>query len=201
MATTPAHRLADTAVPVHPLVAARWSPRALDPAATIDDATLTALLEAARWAASWGGSQPARFVVGRRGDETFDALVSTLTRGNVSWAPSASALVLGVTRVRDGEKSLTHSAFDLGQAMAQLTLQAVAEGLLTHPMAGFDADAARELFAIPDDFVPLVLLAVGSGADPSTVDPELAAKEQKPRARRPLAEVAFAGTWGTPVLG
>lgn len=200
--TTPApSRLADTAVPVHPVVAARWSPRALDPAATIDDATLTAVLEAARWASSWGGSQPARFVVGRRGDETFDGLVSTLSRGNRSWAPNASALVLGVTRVRDGDTALTHGAFDLGQAVAQLALQAVAEGLVTHPMAGFDADAARARFAIPEDFAPLVLVAVGSLADPDTMEAGLAAKERRPRARRPLAEIAFAGTWGTPALG
>jgi nitroreductase len=201
MTTPDPTRLADTAVPVHPLVAARWSPRALDATATLDDTTLTALLEAARWASSWGGSQPARFIVGRRGDETFDGLVSTLSRGNRSWAPRASALVLGVTRVRDGEKVLTHSAFDLGQAVAQLTLQAVSEGLVTHPMAGFDAEAARARFGVPEDFAPLVLVAVGSLADPSTVEPELAAKEQKPRARRALAEVAFAGTWGAPVLG
>lgn len=200
MTTPTPSRLADTSVPVHPLVAARWSPRALDVTATIDDGTLAALLEAARWASSWGGSQPARFVVGRRGDETFDGLVSTMTRGNLSWAPNASALVLGVTRLRDGDRALTHSAFDLGQAMAQLALQAVAEGLVAHPMAGFDGEAARARFAIPEDFAPLVLVAIGSLADPSSVDPELAVKEQRPRRRAPLSEVAFSGTWGTPAL-
>lgn len=200
MSVTPSDRLAETAVPVHPLVARRWSPRALDPVAEIGDATLTALLEAARWASSWGGSQPARFVVGRRGDETFGGLVETLSRGNRSWAPQASALVLGVTRVRDGEQAMRHSAFDLGQAMAQLALQAVAEGLVAHPMGGFDAEAARARFAVPDDHEPLVLLAVGTLADPSTMDDELRAKELKPRRRRPLSEIAFAGTWGTPAL-
>ncbi len=43
---------------------------------------LDALLEAARWAATWGNRQPVRFVVGVRGDDTFDRLAATLKRGN-----------------------------------------------------------------------------------------------------------------------
>lgn len=196
----PADRLADTSVPLHPLLAGRWSPRGLDADAEISTGALTAVLEAARWASSWGGSQPARFVVGRRGDETFTGLVDTLSRGNRTWAPNAAALVLGVMRVRDGDEMLAHSGFDLGQAMAQLALQAVAEGLVAHPMAGFDAEAARRRFAIPDDHEPLVLLALGTLADPSTVDEQLRDRDAKPRRRLPLAEVAFAGTWGRPAL-
>jgi len=198
--TSSRDRLARTAVPVHPLIAGRWSPRALDPEAMISCAALTALLEAARWASSWGGSQPARFVVGRRGDDTFTGLVDTLTRGNRSWAPNASALILGATQTRDDEKVLVHSAFDLGQAVAQLTLQAVAEGFVAHPMGGFDAGAARVRFAVPDDFQPLVLVAIGTLADPSTMEEGLRAKETRPRSRLPLSEVAFTGRWGQPAL-
>jgi nitroreductase len=135
-----------------------------------------------------------------RGDATFTGLVGTLTRGNRSWAPNASALVLGVTQLRDDEKVLAHSAFDLGQAVAQLALQAVAEGFVAHPMGGFDAGAARVRFAVPDDFQPLVLVAIGTLADPSTMEEGLRAKETRPRSRLPLSEVAFAGTWGQPAL-
>ena len=68
------NRLADTRVPIHEPIAARWSPRAFDAEATVTLEQLTALLEAARWAATWGHRQPVRFVVGLRGDATFDAL-------------------------------------------------------------------------------------------------------------------------------
>lgn len=196
----PDDRLAETTYPVHPLIAQRWSPRAFDPSVEVSTAALGSLLEAARWASSWGGSQPARFIVGRRGDETFNGLVATLSRGNASWVPAASALVLGATRVSDAGKPMTHSSFDLGQGMAQLALQAVAEGLVAHPMAGFDAEAARERFSIPEDFAAVVLLAVGTLADPAEVDEGLRAKETRPRARLPLAEVAFAGRWDTPAF-
>lgn len=48
---------AETSVPVAPTIAERWSPRAYDETAVITDAQLTALLEAARWAPSFGNTQ------------------------------------------------------------------------------------------------------------------------------------------------
>jgi nitroreductase len=77
-------RDAETSVPIHPLLAARWSPRALDPDGVVTDEQLRAVLEAARWAPSNGNTQPARYLVGRRGDETYARLfdlLSTRTRG------------------------------------------------------------------------------------------------------------------------
>ena len=62
---------ADTRVPIHPDIAARWSPRLFDAEAVLDFEQLVAVLEAARWAATWGHRQPVRFIVGLRGDHTF----------------------------------------------------------------------------------------------------------------------------------
>ena len=70
---------ADTSVDVAPMIAARWSPRALDPTAEVTDAQLRALLEAARWAPSYGNTQPARYLIGRRGDDTFDRIFGVLS--------------------------------------------------------------------------------------------------------------------------
>jgi hypothetical protein len=41
-------------VPIHPDIAARWSPRAFDADAQLDAEEMIAVLEAARWAATWG---------------------------------------------------------------------------------------------------------------------------------------------------
>src|SRR5256885_9086501 len=62
-------KTATTTVPVHPLLAERWSPRGFDQAHELADDRLTALLEAARWAPSAANSQPWRFPVAppRRG--------------------------------------------------------------------------------------------------------------------------------------
>lgn len=189
------NRLADTRVPIHEPIAARWSPRAFDPDATITTEQLTAVLEAARWAATWGGRQPVRFVVCVRGDETFDALVATLKRGN-SYAAAASALLLVCADEGPDENTAFYSAVDAGAAIANASVEAVARGLVAHPMAGFDADAARAAFDVPAGVRPVAVLALGALGDYATADPAVVERDSKPRERLPLERVAFAGRWG-----
>ncbi|QGK68357.1 nitroreductase [Allosaccharopolyspora coralli] len=193
-------RAAETSVPLHPILAQRWSPRAFDATAEVTDAQLAALFEAARWAPSWGNSQPARYVLGRRGDATFELIRSTLSRGN-SWAGSASALVIGVAKsVGDEGDPLPYHAYSLGLATQNLVLQAVDEGLVTHQMAGFDADRARELLGIPDGFDPWVAIAVGTLGEVADLPESLQRKENAPRNRHDLAELVFTGDWQNPVF-
>jgi nitroreductase len=75
-------KMADTTVPLHPLLAQRWSPRGFDRAHHLDDTSLQALLEAARWATSANNSQPWRFLVTRRGEQAFTRLHAGLADGN-----------------------------------------------------------------------------------------------------------------------
>ena len=114
-------RLAATSVPIHPDIAARWSPRAFDPNAALPHEDLAALLEAARWAATWGGRQPVRFIVGVRGDETFVTLAALLRRGN-SYAQAASAMILLSADEGPDEKTALYSTVDAGSAMANLSV-------------------------------------------------------------------------------
>ncbi len=195
-------RLALTAVPIHPPIAQRWSPRAFDPEAEVTEDQLTALLEAGRWAATWGRRQPVRFIVGVRragaqsgGDSTFDVLSGLLSRGN-AYAKAAGALILVCADEGDDESTALYSAVDAGAAEANLIIEAVSRGLITHPMAGFDVDGARAAFAIPEGVRPLMVIAVGSLADSDGVDPEIAERDAAPRSRKPLSEVAFADSWG-----
>ncbi|SDN32379.1 nitroreductase family protein [Allokutzneria albata] len=201
MSELSAHRPAESSAPLHELIRDRWSPRVLDPKAEITDDQLRALFEAARWAASWGNTQPARYLVGRRGDETFERIYATLTRGNKSWAGAAGALVLGiaVTRNEDGEP-MPYAEYGLGLATQNLVLQAVAEGLVTHQMAGFSPDAAKAVFELPEGMEPLVAIAIGHFGDGEGVDRSLIDRDTKPRQRKPLAELVFGSAWGTPAL-
>ena len=195
MTAHPADRAASTRVPIHQPIAYRWSPRAFDPDATVTPEQVTALLEAARWAATWGHRQPVRFVVGLRGEETFGALAATLKRGN-SYARAASALILVSADEGPDDKTALYSGVDAGAAIANATIEAVARGLIAHPMAGFDVDAARTAFGIPDGVRPLAVLAVGTLGDYSAVDQAIVDRDTQPRERLPLEEVAFAGRWG-----
>lgn len=186
----PPDRSANTSVPIHGPIAGRWSPRVFDPTAKLSDTDLAALLEAARWAATWGKRQPVRFVVGRRTDETFTTLSGLLNRGN-HYAQAAGALILLCADEGPDEQTARYSGVDAGSAMANLSIEAVSRGLITHPMAGFDAPGASEAFDLPATLRPLMVIAVGTLGDYSEVTPENADRDRQPRERLPLTEVVL----------
>ncbi|MCV7225917.1 nitroreductase family protein [Mycolicibacterium komossense] len=186
--------MADTSVPIHFLLAERWSPRAFDPVAELASDDLTGLLEAARWAPTWGKRQPVRFLVGLRGDQMFGTLTDLLNRGN-SYATAAGALILVSADEGPDERTALYSGVDAGAAMANLLIEAVARGLIAHPMAGFDVEGAAEL--IPDGLWPLMIIAVGTLGDYDTVAPEIAERDALPRERLALDDIVL--NW--PALG
>jgi nitroreductase len=193
-------RRADSGVELHPLIASRWSPRALDPAGEVSDAALRALLEAARWAPSHGNTQPARYLIGRRGDETFARLFELLNKGNKSWAGRAAVLMLACAQTANEKGEIPLAEYGVGLASENLVLQAVALGLVAHQMAGFNADGARLVFSLPDRVRPLTVIAVGVLGPPELLPEDRRAKETAPRKRLPLGEIAFAGEWGNPAF-
>ncbi|HEX4724434.1 MAG TPA: nitroreductase family protein [Pseudonocardiaceae bacterium] len=195
-----AHKFADTGVPVHPLIAQRWSPRALDPAAEVSDGQLRALFEAARWAASFGNTQPARYLVGRRGDDTYRRIRGVLTKRNQDWTTPAAVLILGAAVTVNEKGDIPYAEYGLALASQNLVLQAVAEGIVAHQMAGFDAAEARREFALPDDVRPVIAIAVGGIGDPERLPDWRRDREISPRTRLPLSELAFTGEWGRPLF-
>jgi len=189
MTATLPDRSADTTAALHPVLAGRWSPRGFDAAAELTDHDLNTLLEAARWAPSSGNTQPWRFIVGRRGDPTFERIVAALADGNKAWAPHASALIVAVAATASAEgRPLRWAEYDTGQAMAHLSIQAEALGLRVHQMGGFDPTGLVAAFDLAEGFVPISVTAIGT-LDPSAPLPDfLHERERAPRVRRPLAE-------------
>lgn len=191
------NKKADTSVPIHDLLAHRWSPRALDPEAEVSVDQLRALLEAARWAPSCGNTQPSRYIVGRRGDQTYKRILSTLTESNQAWAHRAGALLVGCAVTRNEKGAVPMAEYGVGLATENLVLQAVSEGLAARQMAGFDAEAMRREFSLPDDVLPLVVIAVGVATDASIfTDERDIAREGAPRERITLSDLAFTDEWG-----
>jgi nitroreductase len=65
-------------------------------------------------------------------------------------------------------------------------------------MAGFDADAARKAFEIPEDYLIGAVIALGYRGEPSALANErIATQEVAPRQRKPLSEFVFSD-WNTP---
>src|SRR5690349_12704693 len=87
-----------TQVPIHDLIANRWSGRAYDPAKPVSREQIITLLEAARWAPSCYGDQPWRFIVW---DKNTDAAswqrgFECLAPGNQAWVQHAPVLLLTI---------------------------------------------------------------------------------------------------------
>jgi nitroreductase len=186
-------KLAFTQVPLHPLLAGRWSPRGFDAAHALTPDQVTALIEAARWAPSANNTQPWRFLVGNRDDAGYQAILELLAPGNGVWAASASALILVAAESTDAEGNpRPYAVYDTGQAVANLVAQAGAEGLSVHQMGGFDKPAAVLRFGLGAELTPIVVLAVGQHDPAAPLTGTFAEREQAPRARRPVSDLLLA---------
>src|SRR5580658_7635770 len=186
-------KAASTTVPVHPLLAERWSPRGFDREHELGDEALTSLLEAARWAPSSQNSQPWRFLVTRRGEDAHDRLFATLAPGNQAWAGTASALVLVAARTAtDDGRPQRFALYDTGQAVATLVTQAQADGLSVCQIGGFNTAAVRAEFGLDDTLTPVVVLAIGRYDGTAELPEALAAHETAPRTRRSVSDLLLA---------
>jgi len=186
--------------PINELIRLRWSPRALDEGRAVERDKILTILEAARWAPSCFNDQPRFFLVFDGSDTAaLEKARACLVPGN-AWAAKAPVLVLSVARetFESNGKPNRWAQHDVGLATENLLLEAVEVGLVSHPMAGFDADRAREEFAIPDGFTPMAMIAIGYPYRGSldVLDEKVRKGERAARERKSVGQIAFAGSWG-----
>ncbi len=184
--------------PVHELLATRWSPYGFaDRSVPKDD--LRALFEAARWAPSSYNEQPWRYIVAiREQSAEFQKILTCLWDLNQAWAQHAPVLVLALTseklsRTGDLNRAAQH---DLGLAAGNICVEATARGLKVHQMIGIHPQKVREIFNVPEGFLPLTALAIGYAGEPDGLSEELLARDSRARQRRPITEFVFSGAWG-----
>jgi nitroreductase len=173
------------AAAIHPILAARFSPRRFDPTRALDEESIATLVEAFRWAPSAGNSQPWGLFPARRGEPEHRRIVAHLAPSSARWAPDAAVLFVTAAHRQVEDTDLLYSEFadyDLGQAVAHLTLQAQALGLASHQFRAFDLDAlARELRPRPGWHI-VSMIAVGHAVE----------EEPQQRERRSAADVSAA---------
>ena len=177
----------------------RWSPRAFTGEA-LPEADLLTMLEAARWAPSSYNSQPWRFAYTRRDTPSWRRFLDLLVPFNRSWAASASALVILISkslmRPPGSDKDVpspTHS-FDAGTASGYFALQAHKMGWHVHGMVGFERDRAFTELNVPVGYRVEAAYAVGRVGDPANL-PEALRDREHPNSRTPLADLAFEGSF------
>jgi nitroreductase len=190
--------MTQTQTAVHPFITQRRSPRIYQHT-LVDHETVVRLLEAARWAASSRNRQPWQFIVATKDDpQEYRRLLHCLNERNQTWAQSAPVLMLVVALMEEEGAPIRHSWYDSGLAVGNLTVQAMAEGLMLRQMGGIDRNKARLVYSIPEAYEAICGLAIGYPADPDTLSEDERERETALRSRKPLSEFVFTGKWGRP---
>ncbi len=123
--------------------------------------------------------------------------------GNQAWARRAAVLALGcasTTFRRNGAQNRV-ALHDLGLASMSLTVEAMRHRVYVHQMAGILPEVARSRFGIPPGFEVVTGLALGYLAAPGSAPPQLQARDDRPKERRPLSDFVFGGAWEEPQFG
>ncbi len=91
-----------------------------------------------------------------------------LAPSSARWATDASLLVVTLTRRHVEDTQLPYSEFadyDLGQAIAHMTVQAQAMGLAVHQFRAFDLEGLTKELDPNPGWVIVSMVAVGTAAD------------------------------------
>jgi nitroreductase len=142
--------------------------------------------------------QPWRFIVGHKGDRSWQKIFETLVEWNRQWAGKAPVLIMNL-----GKKTFTYKGrpnasyqYDTGQAVSMMSTEAQNQGLYTHQMGGFNKDEAVRLLDIPEDFQPLSVTALGYYGDAKSLPEDMYKSEIASRKRNPLDSIVFSGSFG-----
>lgn len=144
------------------------------------------ILAAANLAPSCFNKQPWRYIT-VQSPEGLRKVQKGLNKGN-SWANNAPLFILVTTKndfdckIGDGRN---YAEFDTGMSVFSLLLQAEKEGLLAHPIAGYDQEVLKTEFKIPEDIKLLTILIVGYKGSEEALNEKQLESEHGPRVRNP----------------
>ena len=144
-----------------------------DQAKVVEQEKLDYIMECVRMAPSAVNKQPWRFrFVTAEADKA--KLLTTYRR---DWLASAPMYII-CSVLHDEEwvrfDGKPHGNIDIAIAVEHLCLAATEQGLATCWVCNFDAEKCKELFALPENEEPAVLIPIGYAAD------ELKEKKRKP---------------------
>jgi len=181
---------AQTQFPVLDIIRDRWSARSFSDK-SITPETMHTLIEAASWAFSANNEQPWRYAVAYKNTPEFDKFFSLLMGGNQPWCKNAAALVLSLGKKNYTSNNQPNSAMlhDVGSANMLFTLQANSMGIYTHVLGGYHADKVKEVVELPDELVPVYMIALGYLDDHEKLEEPFRTREITPRSRKSLNEI------------
>lgn len=186
---------------IHPLLQRRWSPRAFS-GQPVEKEKLNRIFEAVRWTPSAMNEQPWRLLVGINNDETWEKIFSGLVEFNQQWTRFVPVLILvcGKKNYSSVNEPNPTYQYDVGQAIAHLTFQAMSEEIFVHQMSGIEHEVLRNNFAVPVEYEIISVVALGYPGDPSKLEPRMAKGEYNKRIRNSSESFIFSEIFGNAKL-
>ncbi len=157
---------------------------------------LDRIMNAAVLAPSCNNKQPWRFLVCTVDGKIKDAREALLA-GNY-WAEKAPVLITVLTsdeldcQLNDNRR---YAQFDTGMAAMALMMQATKEGLIAHPMAGFQPAKLRENFSIGDETRIITMIALAYPGPIDHLNEKHLESEASERKRKPLEDIVSWESW------
>lgn len=192
------NKTAITQYDVIEVIRKRWSPRSFTDQGIPRDVLLR-ILEAGSWAPSSFNEQPWRLIVGVKGQgDTYDRLFSCVNEFNQAWCKLAPVIIFIVGKEEfshDNSPNRTY-AYDCGAAATSLSMQATADGVFVHQMAGIHLSKARKEFNIPFGFAPLTGMVMGYLGESEKLPEQMRDSEKSARSRKTLDEFVYGSVWG-----
>ncbi|MEW6412064.1 MAG: nitroreductase family protein [Candidatus Zixiibacteriota bacterium] len=159
---------------------------------------LDRIFEIIRWTPSCNNNQPWR-VIFVRDKAQHERAALALSKGN-QWASKAPVIVVMCAREADDytreDDPVKYYQFDSGMATLSLLLAAVDEGLMGHPMAGYDAFKMKEALGVPDEYHVITVIALGYEGPIDLLDERTRKKDESPRTRKELSEIIAMDRFG-----
>ena len=176
---------------VHEAIISRRAYRSLEEV-EITEELVKDLAEHASLAPSCFNHQPWRYDF-IYGGGNLEGVKSSLSKGN-EWAQAASMIIAVYSRVDyDCElKGREYYLFDTGLSVGMMLLRATELGLVAHPIAGYDENAAKKALGLGDDMKLITLIIMGRKSEKiGGILSEVQAEAEKERPERlPLADIA-----------
>jgi nitroreductase len=153
--------------------------------------SLQRIFEKIRWSPSCSNNQPWRFIFVSE-KSRHGKVVEALAPGN-EWAAHAPVLIVVCARESDDftrkDDPVKYYQFDCGLAVMSLLLAAVDEGLMAHPMAGWDAGKLHAALDIPSEYHVMCLISLGYQGPPDLLESKPRAQDEAPRIRKELKDI------------
>ena len=182
---------------VHEAINNRRAYRSLDPV-EITDECIKDLAEKAQIAPSCMNKQPWNFIF-VKDPQQLEKIFTTLTKTN-KWVEKASLIIAVFSEPKldciIGER--LYYLFDTGLATAFIILRATELGLVAHPIAGFNEEAAKRILGIPEKMRLITLVNIGKKSDeinPNLYENMKLGEKQRPP-RKNLAEFTYINRYG-----